>query len=98
MEVGVLGDCGDTMFLHTETPNFKEVLRIGQLEVTMQQRQVNRYALNKDLFDADLRPIRVNNVAMGVRCPYTLLDKCGRALPAAWDALYEEIISMSKTQ
>ena len=85
------------MFLHTEIPNFKEVLRIGQLEVTMQQRQVNRDALNTDLSDADLRPIRVNNVAMGVRCPYTLLDKCGRALPA-WDAPYEEIISMSKDQ
>lgn len=98
MEVGVLGDCGDTMFLHTETPNFKEVLRIGHLDVTMQQRQINRDALNKDLFDADLRPIRVNNVAMGVRCPYTLLDKCGRALPAAWDAPYEEIISMWKDQ
>ena len=38
VEVGVLGDCGDTMFLHTEIPNFKEVLRIDQLEVTMQQR------------------------------------------------------------
>ena len=55
-------------------------------------------ALNTDLFDADLRPIRVNNVAMGVRCPYTLLDKCVRALPAAWDAPYEEIISMWKDQ
>jgi hypothetical protein len=42
VEVGVLGDCGDTMFLHTETPNFKEVLRIGHLDLTMQQRQVNR--------------------------------------------------------
>jgi len=97
VEVGVLGTFGDTMFLHTETPNFKEVLRIGQLEVTMQQRQIIRDVFNKDLSDADLRPIRVNNIAMGVRCPYTLLDKCGRALPA-WDTPYEEIISMSKTQ
>ena len=97
VEDGVLGDYGDTMFLHTDTPNFKEVLRIGQLEVTMQQRQINRGALNKDLSDVDLRPIRVNNVAMGVRCPYTLLDKCGRALPA-WDTPYEEIITMSKDQ
>jgi hypothetical protein len=97
VEVGVLGDYGDTMFLHTDTPNFKEVLRIGQLEVTMQQRQINRDTMEKDSSDADLRPIRVNNIAMGVRCPYTLLDKCGRALPA-WDTPYQEIISMSKNQ
>ena len=97
VEVGVLGDYGDTMFLHTDTPNFKEVLRIGQLEVTMQQRQINRDTTEKDSSDADLRPIRVNNIAMGVRCPYTLLDKCGRALPA-WDTPYQEIISMSKNQ
>jgi len=95
VEVGVLGDYGDTMFLNAATPNFKEVLRVGQFEITMQQRQENDNKISKAMSDVDLRPVRVNNAAMGVRCPYYLLEKCGRVLPA-WDTPYEEIAATLK--
>ena len=85
------------MFLNAATPNFKEVLRVGQLEVTMQQRQERDGKNSNAMSDGDLRPVRVNNVALGVRCPYNLLDKCGQVLPA-WDTPYEEIVATLKDE
>ena len=34
VEVGILGNFGDTCYLHTSTPNFAKVLRKGQEEIT----------------------------------------------------------------
>ena len=87
VEVGIMGDYGDSMYLHSETPNFHDVLRVGQMEV-MRQHGSPPSALS---IDDDFTPIRHNNLAIGVRCPYHMLDLCGGDL-VAWDASHEEIV------
>lgn len=87
VEVGIMGDYGDSMYLHSETPNFHDVLRVGQMEVMRQHgNPTSTFSI-----DDDFKPIRRNNLAIGVRCPYHMLDACGGDL-VAWDASYEEIV------
>ena len=58
VEVGIIGDYGDSMYLHSETPNFHDVLRVGQMEV-MRQHGSPTSALS---IDDDFTPIRHNNL------------------------------------
>ena len=93
VEVGIMGDYGDSMYLHSETPNFHDVLRVGQMEVMRQHGSPT----SEFSIDDDFKPIRHNNLAIGVRCPYHMLDACGGDL-VAWDASYEEIVRRLRPQ
>jgi len=95
VEVGILADFGDTMYMSKSTPQFLERLKIGQLSIN----QIS--SGNKSLTDTSnfhpnpvksyKNPNQVGSYANGVRCPYNRLSTCGKEL-LPWDAQYEKVV------
>jgi hypothetical protein len=93
VEVGILGNFGDTMYLNRRTPNFKAVLRTGQ-------RAITKITLKKHIItDSDIRPVRQTNrktnksQAIGVRCPF-FSSRCAQFDLLPWSASYEDVSSI----
>ena len=89
-EVGILGWFGDTMFMSAGTPDFKQKLRRGQLEITKLMKKIDSVDEN------DIGPVpdsKNRGYAMGVRCPYTKLAVCGKRL-LSWDVELSSVLDM----
>ena len=70
VQVGIMGDYGESMYLYSETPNFHDVLRVRQMEVMRQHGSpTSEFSIGDDF-----KPIRHNNITIDVRCPYHMLD------------------------
>ncbi len=96
VEVGILGEFGDVMYMSKSTPQFLERLKIGQLSIDKIVRG------DKSLTDTgNFHPNQVKQghaddqvkqgYANGVRCPYNRLTTCGNEL-LPWDAKYEKVV------
>ena len=87
VEVGILGNFGDTMYLNKRTPKFIEVLKKGQIQITKIEKKI------VEVTEEDIFPVR--NVrksrAQGVRCPYHKLDHCHKTL-LHYTATYETVL------
>jgi len=93
VEVGILGNFGDTMYLSKATPSFEKVLSRGQVAITKITKQL------KHVTEQDIGPvIKIKKgdpeidtddfaYAKGVRCPHFHLKECAHLLKA-WDDPY----------
>ena len=87
VEVGVLGHFGDTMYLNKKVPDFQEVLKKGQIEITKIEKKIN------EVRKEDISPVRNMRTsrAQGARCPYYMGDACQKPL-LHYDANYEIVM------
>lgn len=86
VEVGILGEFGDTMFINSAVPNFWDLLKTGQKALAKQE----------GCDAVDLKPKQNHHrgregSAVGVRCPYWKHNKCGRNL-LPWNETIENIL------
>ena len=86
VEVGILADFGDVMYMSKSTPQFLERLKIGQLSIDQIVRG-DESSTDTDNFHPN--QVKGNSYANGVRCPYNRLTTCGNEL-LPWDAKYEK--------
>jgi hypothetical protein len=76
VEVGILGDFGDTMYLSRRTPQFLSRLKAAQIKVTQLTKERYKDHLMKEELRMEIGSFRVNDVTVGVRCPYTKINDC----------------------
>jgi len=86
VEVGILGSFGESVYLNKKTPNFMEVLRRGQIQVTKISKQLD------SITDEDIGPVKARNGwASGVRCQYYKVTLCEKDL-AHYSVMYRKIL------
>jgi len=87
VEIGVLGNFGEVLYLNNKIENFMEKLKLGQIEVTKIEKKLESVAEN------DILPLKNRKgMAQGVRCPYYKLKLCHKDL-LHYTATYEEVLS-----
>jgi hypothetical protein len=91
VEVGILGfggldSIGESVYLNKKTPNFMEILRQGQIQVTKIARKLD------SVTEKDIVPVKnTNGWASGVRCPYYKVALCQKDL-VPYSVKYKEIL------